>query len=167
MDAACDLRRHLLRRQRHPVRHDGRLLPHPGRGALPIECREGWKRRHAEGWSYKGTDPIGADMMVKSVGLGAMAVVLLLLMSPGFDANPALHAQTTAVGAADQVPEYVFDPTWPKMPLRGNWVTGPVVGVATDAKDHIWVVHRERAALSATQRDCCPAAPAVLGVYQA
>jgi len=106
-------------------------------------------------------------MMVKSVGLGAIAAILLFIMSPGFEESRVLHAQTTPVGAVDQVPEYVFDPTWPKMPLRDNWVTGPVVGVATDASDHIWVVHRERAALSATQRDCCAPAPAVLEFDQA
>src|SRR3989441_8810646 len=105
--------------------------------------------------------------MIKSIGLGAIAGVLLFFMTPGLQETRLLHAQTTAVGAVDQLPEYVWDPTWPKLPLQDNWVTGPVVGVATDGTDHIWVVHRERTAVSATQRDCCSPAPAVLEFDQA
>src|SRR5213594_954370 len=105
--------------------------------------------------------------MIKSIGLGAIAGVLLFFMTHGLQETRLLHAQTTAVGAVDQLPEYVWDPTWPKLPLQDNWVTGPVVGVATDGTDHIWVVHRERTAVSATQRDCCSPAPAVLEFDQA
>ncbi len=52
--------------------------------------------------------------MVKSVGLGAVVGLLLVLTGPRLADDVALHAQTTAVGGATQVPEYVWDPTWPK-----------------------------------------------------
>lgn len=60
------------------------------------------------------------------------------------------------------VPVYEWDPTWPRQPLPDNWVVGPVVGVSVDSRDHIWVVHRPRGALSGWQEECCVPAPAVI-----
>jgi len=61
------------------------------------------------------------------------------------------------------------DPLWPK-PLPNHWVLGATVGVSVDAKDHIWIVHRqntlERMETYAQQTpaagECCVAAPPVL-----
>jgi hypothetical protein len=30
---------------------------------------------------------------------------------------------------------------WPK-PLPNHWILGSVTGVAVDARDHVWIVHR-------------------------
>ena len=38
-------------------------------------------------------------------------------------------------------PSFHVDPLWPK-PLPNHWLLGSVTGVAVDAQDHIWVVHR-------------------------
>ena len=58
---------------------------------------------------------------------------------------------------------------WPK-PLPNHWLLGNVIGVAVDAQDHIWIVHRgaalERmetyAAANPPAAECCMAAPPVL-----
>ena len=56
--------------------------------------------------------------------------------------------------------EFVVDPSWPK-PLPNNWVVGQVSGIAVDAQDHIWMVHRpltitpqEAGAVSETWYQC-------------
>jgi len=61
------------------------------------------------------------------------------------------------------------DPMWPK-PLPNHWVTGNIIGVSVDSKDHVWIVHRgatlERmetyAAASPKAAECCSPAPPVL-----
>jgi hypothetical protein len=42
---------------------------------------------------------------------------------------------------ADDIPQFAVDTAWPK-PLPNNWAVGPVSGIATDARDHIWIIHR-------------------------
>jgi hypothetical protein len=44
---------------------------------------------------------------------------------------------------ADGPPTYAVDPTWPR-PLPHGWGLGEVAGVAVDARDHVWLVHRPR-----------------------
>lgn len=58
---------------------------------------------------------------------------------------------------------------WPK-PLPNHWILGSVVGVAVDAGDHIWIVHRQGtlermetyAAVTPPASECCAPAPPVL-----
>lgn len=74
--------------------------------------------------------------------------------------------------AAPPVPSFTVDSLWPK-PLPNHWLLGSVTGVAVDAHDHIWVVHRGGDSLNArtemgaatdpkTAEDCCVPAPQVL-----
>lgn len=71
--------------------------------------------------------------------------------------------------AAAQVPSYVVDPFWPK-PLPNHWVLGSVTGVAVDAQDHVWVVHKgadslgnnEKGGILKPPTGCCVPAPQVL-----
>jgi len=75
-----------------------------------------------------------------------------------------------------KAPMFQFDATWPKA-LPEKWAIGPVVGVAVDLRDHIWIVHRvsalsrnERytaAAVNPPQAECCVPAPPVLEFDQA
>lgn len=44
--------------------------------------------------------------------------------------------------AAKMVPYFEWDETFPKLPLKNNWVLGTVVGVGIDAQDHVWIAHR-------------------------
>ncbi|MGE3579736.1 MAG: hypothetical protein AB7I25_14875 [Vicinamibacterales bacterium] len=39
------------------------------------------------------------------------------------------------------VPQFAYDKTFPQ-PLPNQWKLGQVTGVAVDARDHIWIVHR-------------------------
>lgn len=48
---------------------------------------------------------------------------------------------TGVTNTARQVPYFEYDETFPK-PLPNHWTTGTVVGIAVDAKQHIWIVHR-------------------------
>src|SRR5256885_14896942 len=64
---------------------------------------------------------------------------------------------------------YAVDVAWPK-PLPNNWTLGQVAGIAVDARDHVWVIHRPKtlideekgAALSPPRARCCVAAPPVI-----
>jgi DNA-binding beta-propeller fold protein YncE len=68
-------------------------------------------------------------------------------------------------------PAYTVDPLWPQ-PLPNHWVFGSITGVAVDAQDHVWVVHRGADSLEANEKGmmltpptssvCCMAAPFVL-----
>src|SRR3977135_4554017 len=68
----------------------------------------------------------------------------------------ALAAQTSM-----QVPDFQVDPMWPK-PLPNHWIVGAVVGVAVDAKDHIWITHRPSTLQPNETRSFWKAAPPVL-----
>ncbi|RPI55159.1 MAG: hypothetical protein EHM55_08720 [Acidobacteria bacterium] len=69
--------------------------------------------------------------------------------------------QTTPLAAGAQqmndVPVFQVDAAWPK-PLPNNWAVGPVSGIATDARDHIWIIHR---AEGVTQAGRVPAPPVI------
>jgi hypothetical protein len=68
-----------------------------------------------------------------------------------------------------EAPRFEVDPYWPK-PLPNNWVMGTVIGVGTDSRDHVFLVHRGNinptteggADQSPAISDCCRAAPPVL-----
>jgi hypothetical protein len=64
---------------------------------------------------------------------------------------------------------YAVDTSWPK-PLPHNWILGQVAGIAVDARDHVWIIHRPKtlideekgAALNPPRAKCCVPAPAVI-----
>ncbi|MDN3564736.1 hypothetical protein ACFQY5_08670 [Paeniroseomonas aquatica] len=66
-------------------------------------------------------------------------------------------------------PQYQVDPFWPK-PLPNRWGIGQAAGVAVDARDHVWVIHRPRtmtvdergAAQVPPLSECCIPAPSVI-----
>jgi DNA-binding beta-propeller fold protein YncE len=71
-----------------------------------------------------------------------------------------------------QAPTFAVEKLWPK-PLPNHWILGSITGVAVDAQDHIWLVHRGLPSLTAgteagtgttppTAEDCCAPAPPVL-----
>src|SRR5262245_46556026 len=73
-------------------------------------------------------------------------------------------------GAA--APKFEVETLWPKpFPVAKHWVLGSVTGVAVDAQDRIWVVHRGVDSLQNNEKgptlqpwasSCCFAAPQVL-----
>ena len=85
-------------------------------------------------------------------------------------AAAAMCTMASAFQAAG--PSFQVDPLWPK-PLPNHWLLGSVTGVAVDARDHVWVVHRGYESMTArteigaatnpkTADDCCLPAPQVL-----
>jgi hypothetical protein len=82
-----------------------------------------------------------------------------------------------APGEAAEVPTFEFDPTWPKLPLPNNWITGNIAGVHVDDQDHIWVLQRgnsvpldladDYAASDPPASECCKPAPSVIEFDQA
>jgi DNA-binding beta-propeller fold protein YncE len=86
----------------------------------------------------------------------------------------AIALATLVVGRRGlaQAPKLQVDPLWPK-PLPNHWLYGSITGVAVDARDHVWLVHRGAASLNArtemgaattppTAEACCVPAPPVL-----
>ena len=71
----------------------------------------------------------------------------------------ALAITTTAAqqSGTTRAPTFTVDPAWPSIP--NNWVLGEVTSIATDSRDHIWVLHRPRS-IPAEKR--AQAAPPVL-----
>jgi hypothetical protein len=106
--------------------------------------------------------------MKRSLCIGAAFVVLLLALGI---AQRALEKMTAAQGKV-VAPRFEVDPLWPK-PLPNHWLLGSTIGLAVDAQDHVWIVHRggatlnERTEMSAatqppTAEACCAPAPPVL-----
>ena len=70
-------------------------------------------------------------------------------------------AVTGAAQGEQPVPTYQVDPMWPK-PLPNRWIIGAVAGVAVDARDHVWIVHRPGTLQPNETRSIWRAAPPVL-----
>jgi len=95
------------------------------------------------------------------------ATFLGVLLTLGLTAR-ALD-QAAAKADTVQAPRFEVDPMWPK-PLPNQWLLGNVIGVAVDARDHIWIVHRvdtltpneTAAAQNPPTGTCCKAAPPIL-----
>jgi hypothetical protein len=106
--------------------------------------------------------------MQRRIGMTMAASAAVAMSWIAFDnVNAAIVAQT-APGA----PTFQVDPLWPQ-PLPNGWVLGSVTGVAVDERDHVWVVHRGAASMTArteiglgtdppTAEFCCRPAPPVL-----
>ena len=97
------------------------------------------------------------------------AALILLLSS-----CQAMPLSLFAQGRKVQAPRFEVDPLWPK-PLPNHWVLGSTIGVAVDAQDHVWIIHRPQtvednfkaAVVSPPVGICCVPAPPVLEFDQA
>ena len=87
-------------------------------------------------------------------------------------AAAAGQAAAPSAAQAGHAPAFAVDPFWPK-PLPNHWLFGSITGVAVDAQNHVWVVHRGAASMTArteiglatnppTAETCCAPAPFVL-----
>ena len=103
------------------------------------------------------------------VGAGFLVVILVLAI------GSAVFQRRAAVEAAGvQAPTFEVDPFWPK-PLPNHWLIGMTIGVAIDAQEHVWIVHRQgslepgelHASTNPPMAQCCAAAPPVLEFDQA
>src|SRR5262245_33353718 len=106
---------------------------------------------------------------VTAIGAGVMAALLLSLGARAWAMQGG-----PAKPRAESIPQFQYDATWPKA-LPANWVLGQVAGVAVDAKDHIWIIHRpwsltddeKFATTDPPGASCCVPAPAVVEFDQA
>jgi hypothetical protein len=91
---------------------------------------------------------------------------------PSLFGNGGFAQAQDAVPGSTMVPKFEVDPFWPK-PLPNNWVMGETIGVAMDAHENIWVIHRppslekNMSSLTRGEAKCCTAAPDVLEFDQA
>jgi hypothetical protein len=101
-----------------------------------------------------------------SIRIGGTFLAVLLAL--GLSARALDRA--AAQGGMVQAPRFEVDPMWPK-PLPNGWVIGMAIGVGVDARDHVWIVHRQSTLNAATEvgaaqnpptASCCKPAPPVL-----
>jgi hypothetical protein len=65
------------------------------------------------------------------------------------------------------IPSFKVDPFWPK-PLPNHWLLGNVIGISIDARDHVYIVHRNdkfaatELGLKSGASECCQPAPPVI-----
>src|SRR5579863_1159950 len=78
----------------------------------------------------------GEPRMTRTLSIGAVLVTTFIVA--GGTWCERMMAQSQRRGAA---PAMHADPLWPR-PLPNHWILGSITGVAVDARDHIWVVHR-------------------------
>ena len=98
---------------------------------------------------------------------GFLAGAMVFVLAAGCGGNG--NSQSEPESSTDGVPIFEVDPMWPK-PLPNHWVLGSAIGVAVDAEDHVWIVHRgngnARTELGAAQDpptgECCLPAPNIL-----
>jgi len=101
--------------------------------------------------------------MKRRVFIGASVLALFIAAGSGILAQRS---------GTRQKPNLEVDPLWPKpFPVAKHWILSSVTGVAVDAQDRIWVVHRGVDALQANEKGpalepwaslCCFSAPQVL-----
>ncbi|RPI49431.1 MAG: hypothetical protein EHM55_23755 [Acidobacteria bacterium] len=92
------------------------------------------------------------------VGVTIAAVVAVLAIAQ-YSLLSVARAQENGGGYKAGV--YEVDRMWPK-PLPNNWVLGATVGLAVDARDHVFIVHRGQSSLDqkfASQMSFTPPAP--------
>ena len=107
-------------------------------------------------------------MNKKNKTLLATAVATALLVTLGVGQH-SLQSSVTAASNSRMVPDFEVDPFWPK-PLPNQWILGSTIGVGVDARDHVFIVHRNDDNNFATQEigidsgvaSCCTAAPPII-----
>jgi DNA-binding beta-propeller fold protein YncE len=98
-----------------------------------------------------------------------LAVTLIVSLAALGIAQAVLEA-ATAQSDTVQAPRFEVDPLWPR-PLPNHWLLGNAIGVGVDARDHVFIVHRQDTINDSTEAgagaggpvsECCTAAPPVI-----
>ena len=112
---------------------------------------------------------------------GAVLLAVLLLVSCGATGSDEVATSASGAGqdmasdatSAGGIPQFEYDPTWPRLPLPNQWIFGEVGGLSVDDQGHVWVIHRpwtvtgrELAAVEG-EAQCCRVAPSVVEFDQA
>lgn len=109
--------------------------------------------------------------MQRKYFVGGALTALIVALGAG---SMALQKRAEVEAAGSQAPRFEVDPLWPK-PLPNHWVIGAAIGVAVDARDHVWIIHRagsletkeQYATWKPPAAKCCVAAPPVLEFNEA
>jgi DNA-binding beta-propeller fold protein YncE len=83
--------------------------------------------------------------------------------------SAALSHRAVVQAAGVMAPRFEVDPFWPK-PLPNHWILGQTIGLSIDAKDHVWIIHRQgslepgeqHATTNPPTAQCCAPAPPVM-----
>jgi DNA-binding beta-propeller fold protein YncE len=97
---------------------------------------------------------------------------VMLMIALGSGQALLQRAAAAQDGKGAQAPRFEVDPFWPK-PLPNHWLLGSTIGVAVDARDHVWIIHRGAATMDKrtemtavgnppTSKVCCSPAPPIL-----
>jgi DNA-binding beta-propeller fold protein YncE len=108
--------------------------------------------------------------MTKKMKLAVGASLTLAIAA--FSAGQSLLKEPAVAQSGSMVtaPSFEVDPFWPK-PLPNQWIIGRAIGVEVDARDHVFMVHRDQDSMfgGATEigltmgvSECCTAAPPIL-----
>ncbi len=97
---------------------------------------------------------------------GLLALAIFVALNA---AQTELEKSANAVSNERMVPQFIVDPFWPQ-PLPNKWLLGRTIGIAIDARDHIFIVHRDQDEMFMSQElgldrgvaECCTAAPPIL-----
>ena len=97
-----------------------------------------------------------------------VGITVVALVS-GCTAGDATTSFTGDYGDEGMAPRFQVNPLFPQ-PLPNHWLVGPMIGVTVDARDHIWVVHRntedqfmaQEIGLTQGVSECCQPGPPVL-----
>ena len=113
--------------------------------------------------------------LMRLAGIGAAVTMGISTFACGPPQTEAPGQQPPAESAVGEVPQFEFDPTWPKQPFPDEWILGGGMGVDVDAQDHVWISHQasdltmfETAAAADPPRAiCCRPAPPIIEFDQA
>ena len=67
--------------------------------------------------------------------------VTLAVSLVGLSLGQSMMNGMDATAQSAKAPSFEVDPFWPQ-PLPNGWILGNVIGVAVDARDHVYIVHR-------------------------
>lgn len=70
-----------------------------------------------------------------------LTVLILWAVLCGMGSGSQDHAAASSRSQTDVAPAFQRDASWPK-PLPNGWVLGTVSAVATDSRNHVWILHR-------------------------
>jgi DNA-binding beta-propeller fold protein YncE len=108
--------------------------------------------------------------MGRQLFIGAALLALLVAL---FQSTIVLEKRAAVEAATNRAPSFEVDPLWPK-PMPNGWSLGQTIGVAVDAQDHVWIIHRQdtleanevHATTNPPIAKCCAPAPPVLAFDQ-
>jgi DNA-binding beta-propeller fold protein YncE len=108
--------------------------------------------------------------MGRQLFIGAALLALLVGL---FQSTTVLEKRAAVEAATTRAPSFEVDPLWPK-PMPNGWSLGQTIGVAVDAQDHVWIIHRQdtleanevHATTNPPIAKCCAPAPPVLAFDQ-